>query len=74
MVEADGGGGDEAHAAALEQVAVATGASADNQGIGILDKFGREVLAGHVDGFVGNAGQRFSDKRNFVVDYNFHVI
>lgn len=74
MVEADGGGGDEAHAAALEQVAVATGTGADNQCIGILDKFGREVLAGHVDGFVGNASQRFSDKRNFVVDYNFHVV
>ena len=37
-------------------------------------KFGREVLAGHVDGLVGNACQRFSDKRNFVVDYNFHVV
>lgn len=74
VVEADGGGSDEAHAAALEQVAVATGAGADDQGIGIPDKFGREVLAGHVDGLVGNACQRFSDKRNFVVDYNFHVV
>ena len=73
VVEANGGGSDEAHAAALEQAAVATGAGADNQSVGIPDEFGREVLAGYIDGFVGQRSQGLTDEGYFVINDYFHV-
>ncbi len=73
MVEADGGGGDEAHAAAFEQAAVATGTGADNQGVGIPDKFGREAFAGYIDGFIGQRSQGLTDEGYFVINDYFHV-
>ena len=74
VVEADGGGGDEAHAAPLQQGAVAVRAGADDQGIGILYKFRREGVAGRIDYFVGDVPDSFADEGDFVVYNDFHTV
>ena len=74
MVEADGGGSDEAHLAAFQQGAVAACAGADDQGIGVLHKFRRECVAGRVDHFVGDVFDGFADEGDFIIDYDFHTV
>lgn len=73
MVEADGSGGDETHATSFQQAAVATGAGADDQGIGIPDKFRGEVFAGDIGHFIGQRVQSLFDEGYFIVNNYFHV-
>jgi len=71
VVVADGGGGDEAHAAALQQGAVTAGAGAHNEGIGIAH-VGRDNLgAGQIDAVAQPFGLA-ANIRDFFVDYKFH--
>jgi hypothetical protein len=72
MVEPDGGCGDKPYPTATEQLLVATGTGADNQGIGIVHQFGRERPSGQEHQLVGQVANGFLDIRYLIVYYYFH--
>ena len=73
VVVADGGGGDEPHARPFEQLSVAAGAGADDQGIGIAHIGGSDGRSGQVDHFAELFGIPLHVGDAVVYD-EFHVL
>ena len=72
MVEAYGGGSNEADFTALQQFLVAAGAGTYNQCIGIFYQLRSEVSAGSINHAVGYFFDGFLNKRYLVVNNDSH--
>ena len=71
MVEADGGGGDEADQGAGEQFAIATGAGAGDERVGIAEILLPDCAAGEI-AHLGVWFEHPLEKRNLIVGNNLH--
>ena len=71
MVETDGGGRDESDLASGQKGAVAAGAGAGDQRIGIPDVRGADFSAGQIDHFKKRFQYPFQE-RDFIIGDNLH--